>query len=165
MQLFLQMKMGMGEGCMRLEKAEKCRLERIVAVSQKAFETDVAVGGAAGDHPPEYDSLVWHEQMLNEGHLFQAVENDEIIGGAVLFYDEKNGSLYVGRVFVDSMLHKKGYGLLLMELVENLYPNVQEINLDTPLWNTRTNCFYRKLGYVMVKQENGFAFYQKKRKG
>ena len=58
---------------MKLVKAERTQLERIVAISKRAFETDVAVGGAVGDYPPEYDSVIWHEQMLNEGHLFQAM--------------------------------------------------------------------------------------------
>ena len=51
---------------MKLVKAERTQLERIVAISKRAFETDAAVGGTVGDYPPEYDSVIWHEQMLNE---------------------------------------------------------------------------------------------------
>ena len=149
---------------MKLVKAERTQLERIVAMSKRAFETDVAVGGAAGDYPPEYDSITWHEQMLDEGHLFQAVVDEELIGGAILFLSENKESLYIGRIFVDSLHHKKGYGISLMKLVENLYPDVKEINLDTPIWNIRTNSFYKKLGYSELKQEDGFLFYQKKMK-
>ena len=71
---------------MKLEKAERSQLERIVAISKRAFETDVAVGGAVWDYPPEY---------------------------------------------------------------------------DTPIWNVRTNSLYKKLGYIELKQEDGFSFYQK----
>ena len=93
---------------MKLVKAERAQLERIVAISKRAFETDVAVGGAVGDYPPAYDSVVWHEQMLEEGHLFQAIEDDAVIGGAILFLSENKESLYVGRIFIDSFHHKKG---------------------------------------------------------
>ena len=48
-----------------------------------------------------------------------------------------------------------------MGLVEKTYPNVKEVNLDTPIWNVRTNSFYKKLGYIELKQEDGFSFYQK----
>ena len=147
---------------MKLEKAEKVHLEKIVAMSKRAFETDIEVGGTIGDYPPEYDSVTWHEQMLDEGHLFQAVVDDELIGGAILFLSENKESLYIGRIFVDSLHHKKGYGISLMKLVENLYSDVKEINLDTPIWNIRTNSFYKKLGYSELKQEDGFSFYQKK---
>ena len=146
---------------MKLVKAERTQLERIVAISKGAFETDVAVGGAVGDYPPAYDSVVWHEQMLDEGHLFQAMENDAVIGGAILFLSENKESLYVGRIFIDSFHHKKGYGIALMGLVEKIDPNVKEVNLDTPIWNVRTNSFYKKLGYLERKQEDGFSFYQK----
>ena len=147
---------------MKLEKAERIHLEKIVAMSKRAFETDIEVGGTIGDYPPEYDSVTWHEQMLDEGHLFQAVVDDELIGGAILFLSENKESLYIGRIFVDSLHHKKGYGISLMNLVENLYSDVKEINLDTPIWNIRTNSFYKKLGYSELKQEDGFLFYQKK---
>ena len=146
---------------MKLVKAERTQLEKIVAISKGAFETDVTVGGAVGDCPPEYDSLIWHEQMLNEGHLFQAIVDDAVIGGAILFLSENKESLYVGRIFVDSLHHKKGYGIALMELVEKAYPNVKELNLDTPIWNIRTNSFYKKLGYMKLKQEDGFVYYRK----
>ena len=146
---------------MKLEKAEKIQLNKIVAISKRAFETDTEVGGAVGDCPPDYDSVIWHEQMLNEGHLFQAVVDDELVGGAILFLSENEESLYIGRIFIDSLYHKKGYGISLMRLIEKLYSNVKEINLDTPIWNVRTNSFYKKLGYIELKQEDGFSFYQK----
>ena len=146
---------------MKLVKAEKTQLEKIVAISKRAFETDVTVGGTIGDYPPEYDSIIWHEQMLNEGHLFQVIVDGKIIGGAILFLSQNEESLYIGRIFIDSLYHKKGYGGALMKLVENTYPNVKEVKLDTPIWNIRTNAFYKKLGYIEIKQKDGFCFYQK----
>ena len=146
---------------MKLVKAERTQLEKIVAISKSAFETDVEVGGAVGDYPPEYDSLIWHEQMLNEGHLLQAVIGGEIVGGAILFLDKDGKTLYIGRIFIDPVHHRKGYGLSLMKLVESYYPGIKKIKLDTPLWNVRTNAFYTKLGYYEVKRDREFAYYQK----
>ena len=146
---------------MKLENAELKHIERIVAISKRAFETDIEVGGIIGDYPPEYDSVIWHEQMLNEGHLLQAVMAGEIVGGAIMFLDKDSETLYVGRVFIDPVHHRKGYGLSLMKMVENFYPSIKKIKLDTPLWNVRTNAFYTKLGYCEVKRDEGFAYYQK----
>lgn len=146
---------------MKLEHAGKQHIEKIVSISKRAFETDVEVGGTVGDYPPEYDSICWHEQMRKEGYLFQAIEEDTVVGGAILFLSENEEELYIGRIFVDSTHHKKGYGIALMELVEKAYPNVKELNLDTPIWNIRTNSFYKKLGYTELKQEDGFVYYRK----
>lgn len=149
------------EASMKLAKAQSAQLEKIVAISKRAFESDVEVGGVFGDYPPEYDSVTWHEKMLKEGHLFQAIVDDEVIGGAILFLSENKESLYVGRIFVDCIYHKKGYGITLMQLVETYYSSIKKIKLDTPLWNVRTNAFYKKLGYREVKRDEQFAYYQK----
>ena len=149
---------------MHIVLAEENRIKTIVDMSVRAFETDVDVGGTKGDCPPEYDSVEWHKQMAREGHLYQAMMGNDIVGGALLFPDEAKNSVYIGRIFIDSAYHRKGYGILLMECIENNFPSAAEFDLDTPGWNVRTNAFYAKLGYKIVKEEDGFVFYRKTRK-
>ena len=146
---------------MKLEIAELKHIERIVAISKAAFDSDIDVGACETAGPPDYDSIAWHIQMQNEGHLLQAVIDGEIVGGAILFVDKDGETLYIGRIFIDPIHYRKGYGLSLMELVESYYPSVKKILLDTPLWNVRTNAFYQKLGYSETKRDEEFAYYQK----
>ncbi len=148
---------------MYIIKAEQNQIENIVGMSIRAFETDINVGGKKGDYPPEYDSVEWHRKMAENGHLFQAIVDEKLVGAAVLFPDTNNRSMYIGRIFIDSIYHRKGYGTLLMECIENEFPYVREINLDTPSWNVRTNAFYEKLGYQKVRSEDGFVFYKKEK--
>jgi len=54
---------------MYIIKAEAEQIEKIVAMSVRAFETDVNVGGIKGDCPPEYDSVKWHQQMAREQNI------------------------------------------------------------------------------------------------
>ena len=149
---------------MQIVIAEENQIKTIVDMSVRAFETDVNVGGAKGDCPPEYDSVEWHKQMAREGHLYQAMIGNDIVGAAIVFPDETNNSVYIGRIFIDSIHHRKGYGIQLMECIEKNYPSATEFNLDTPRWNVRTNAFYEKLGYQIIKEEDGFVFYRKTRK-
>ena len=146
---------------MKLENAEPQNIERIVAISKAAFDSDLDVGASQPDGPPDYDSLAWHIQMQKEGHLLQAVVDGEIVGGAIVFLDKDGETLYVGRIFIDPVHHRKGYGLTLMKMVESYYTGIRKIKLDTPLWNVRTNAFYRKLGYCEVGRDEEFAYYQK----
>ena len=149
---------------MRIEKVNVEDLEdieNIVEMSKCAFLTDINVGGNKGDCPPDYDSLAWHKQMADEGHLYKAIFDNKMVGAAVLFIDENSKSLYVGRIFIDSNFHKKGYGIKLMESIETYFPHIQQIDLDTPSWNVRTNSFYQKIGYTILKEEDGFVFYHK----
>ena len=132
---------------MYIVPAEENQIKTIVDISVRAFETDVNVGGAKGDCPPGYDSVEWHKQMAQEGHLYQAMIGKDIVGAAVIFPDETKNSVYIGRIFIDSVYHRKGYGIRLMECIEKNYPFAAEFDLDTPSWNVRTNAFYEKLNY------------------
>ena len=58
---------------MKLENAEFKNIERIVAISKVAFDSHINVGASDLDWHPDYDSIAWHIQMKNEGHLLQVV--------------------------------------------------------------------------------------------
>ena len=51
----------------------------------------------------------------------------------------------------------------MMQQIETIFPDVKTFSLDTPIWNVRTNAFYLKLGYVEVRRDNDFVYYEKRR--
>lgn len=144
----------------RLIKAQKNHIPLLVKISIKSFDSDIEVGADEKGGPPEYDSIEWHEKMAEQGHLFTAVEGNNIIGGAILFSDDPK-FIYVGRIFIDPQFFRKGYGIEIMEQIEEINPDATTFNLDTPIWNKRTNNFYKKIGYIETKRDNEFVYYQK----
>ena len=128
-------------------------------ISKRAFDTDIQVGATSPCGPPGYMSLQFHTKMARQGHLYKLTDGRLIVGGAILFL--KNDVLNVGRVFVAPEHFRKGYGTIMMQEVENTFPEVKEITLDTPVWNVRTNSFYSKLGYKEIKRDKEFVFYSK----
>lgn len=132
----------------------------LTALSKAAFGTDVSVGGSAGG-PPDYDSVEWHEEMRKADNLYSFMCKEAVIGGAVLFPDGEN--LYVGRIFIDPTLFGQGFGVRLMELIEQAFPDAKVIRLDTPEWNVRTNSFYAKCGYTAVGSSDGEVHFEKRR--
>ncbi len=147
---------------MQLIKAKEEHISELVRISKEAFDSDVFVGATEIGGPPEYNSFEWHIDMMKEGHLFTAVDNDKIVGGAIIFLDANNASImYIGRIFVNPSYFKKGYGIAIMEQIENLYPNISIWELDTPVWNIRTNRFYKRIGYKEIKRDNEFVYYRK----
>ena len=148
---------------MYIVKAEANQVKKIVDMSIRAFKTDVNVGGVKGEYPPEFDSVEWHKQMAREGRLYQAMTGKDLVGAAIIFQNETKNSVYIGRIFIDSIYHRKGYGIRLMECIEKDFSCATEFNLDTPCWNERTNAFYKRLGYRIIKVEDGFIFYQKRK--
>ena len=129
------------------------------AISKHAFDSDVEVGAPSAGGPPGYMSLKYHMKMARSGHLFKLTENGLIIGGAILFPD--GDTLNIGRIFISPEYFRKGYGTYMMQEIEGLFPDVKAFTLDTPAWNTRTNCFYTKLGYSEVRRDREFIYYLK----
>ena len=80
------------------------------------------------------------------------LDDGKIVGGAILKLNED--SLYVYRIFVSSKEFHKGYGLKLMQSIEEYFHEAKVFKLDTPEWNIRTNSFYKKCGYVAVGKEH-----------
>ncbi|MDO5294560.1 MAG: GNAT family N-acetyltransferase [bacterium] len=147
---------------MELIKAEESQIPTLVRISKEAFDSDVKVGAKEAGGPPGYASYEWHVKMMQQGHLFAAVEENKIIGGAILFHDEQNASLmYVGRIFVDPSLFHRGYGLMLMNKLEQIHSEITIWQLETPIWNMRTNNFYKKLGYSEKFRDHESVYYQK----
>ena len=128
-------------------------------ISKRSFDTDVLVGGSSKGGPPGYMSVSFHTKMARQWKLYKLTENGLIVGGAILFL---NGStLNVGRIFIAPEHFHKGYGTFLMQEIERAFSEVDEFVLDTPIWNTRTNSFYTKLGYKEVKRDSEFVYYAK----
>lgn len=131
----------------------------LTSISKRAFDSDIEAGATKAGGPPGYRSHKYHIKMAAQKHLYTFYRNRLIVGGAVLFKEGTN--LYIGRIFIDPEHFREGLGTRLMEMIENLYPDVTSFTLDTPLWNIRTNSFYQKLGYEMEKADKEFAYYRK----
>ena len=95
--------------------------------------------------------------------MYQAMIDNDMVGAAIVFPDETKSSVYIGRIFIDSVYHRKGYGIRLMDCIEKNFPWAAEFDLDTPCWNERTNAFYKRLGYRIKRIEEGFVYYQKRK--
>ncbi len=133
----------------------------LTGISRQAFNSDVEVGAASSGGPPGYQSVSFHVRMARMNHLFKLADgNGVIIGGAILF--RRGDTLNIGRVFIDPQHFRKGYGLMMMREIEHLFPDVRIFTLDTPVWNTRTNAFYSRLGYSEIKRDTNFVYYSKR---
>ena len=67
----------------------------LVAISKRAFDSDVEVGGTGAGGPPGYDSLSYHTKMARMGCLYKLMDDDKTVGGAILFpKDDANHRLF-----------------------------------------------------------------------
>ena len=143
---------------LRISKNED--IPELTRISKAAFDTDCLVGGRSAGGPPDYDSESWHAKMMECGNLYTAIDQNTIIGGAVLFPNADQKKIYIGRIFIDPVHFQKGYGITIMEQIARMHPGFL-CKLDTPVWNIRTNRFYTKLGYQETGREGETVYYQK----
>ena len=142
-------------------KASTADAVSLMCISKKAFDSDVEVGASSVGGPPGYATLSFHTKMARMNCLYKLVDDYKIVGGALLFL--KDDILNVGRIFVAPEYFRKGYGIFMMQQIEESFAEVKVFTLDTPIWNVRTNTFYQKLGYVEVRRDGDFVYYEKRR--
>lgn len=131
----------------------------INSISKRSFDSDIEVGARCKGGPPGYMSVQFHTKMARTNHLYKLLVDGLIIGAAILFMD--GDRLDIGRIFISPEYHRTGYGVYMMQEIEQMFPAVKEIYLDTPIWNIRTNPFYQKLGYTEYKRDSEFVYYTK----
>ncbi len=123
----------------------------LTEMSRDAFLSDVEFSGEPGG-PNGYDDYDFHLAYQKAGCLYSMLDGENIVGGAIL--KENGDSLYVYRIFISRREFRKGYGLRMMQLIEEHFPEKKVFRLDTPEWNVRTNSFYQKCGYTAVGREH-----------
>lgn len=147
---------------MRYDKSEDCIFRQsyehevlaLTKMSEAAFNSDKEFGGDGG--PTGYDNYDFHMEHFREGRLFSLIDGDKLVAGAILKMQDND--LYIYRIFVDPKQFHKGYGLALMKVIEEKYQGVNKCYLDTPEWNSRTNNFYKKCGYIATGKEHTSDF-------
>lgn len=146
---------------MELIKARTSDVLVINSISKRAFDSDIDVGASSKSGPPGYMSASFHMKMAKANRLYKLSVDGLIVGGAILFLDGLQ--LHIERIFVDPDYFRKGYGIFLMQEIERIFSDAEEIFLDTPIWNIRTNAFYQKLGYIEYKKDDELVYYMKKK--
>ncbi len=78
---------------------------------------------------------IWHRKMMEQNHLYTFLNSDENIVGGA------------GLFGAEDLFHSK------------------IIKLDTPIWNERTNRFYKKCGYTEIGRDGESVYYEKQMRG
>ncbi|UCG90575.1 MAG: GNAT family N-acetyltransferase [Candidatus Heimdallarchaeota archaeon] len=138
----------------KIERAEKGDAEQLASISKRAFDSDAEVGGNGPGGPPGYDSPSFQLRFMRFMDYYKILLNENIVGGIFVSSGGKKHRV-LERIFIDPPHHNKGIASQAMELLWEMYPQVQLWTLGTPEWNVRTRHFYEKLGFIQVGWEKG----------
>ena len=140
--------------------ATKDDLEELTSISIKSFHSDIQFGANILKGPPGYNSLEFHEEMLEKAYAFYKIMANGYIVGAFWFMKKENSTAYVYRIFLDPKYHRQGVGEKAFEFLFNTFPEVKTWELKTPKWNKRTPKFYHKVGLEISKNDERFNYFK-----
>ncbi|MFX0016129.1 MAG: GNAT family N-acetyltransferase [Promethearchaeota archaeon] len=136
-----------------IARAMKKDAEKLTSISKRAFDSDIEVGAPGPGGPPWYDSPSFHQRFMKFMDYYKILLDENIVGG-IFSRGGKQHRVLEG-IFVDPPCHNQGIASRAMELLWEMYPEVQLWTLGTPEWNVRTRHFYEKLGFIQVGWEKG----------
>jgi len=110
---------------LRLRRATPEDAAQLAAISKRAFEGDIHYGAPGPEPcgPPGYDSPEWQAKAMGwrGATYFKLVSGNRTIGGAICF-DQGEGRLYLGRIYLDPSVQNRGLGRQAMALIMAEYP-------------------------------------------
>ena len=141
----------------KFEAFEEKDIPELTGIMQRAFDNDsrIHLGRAGG--PPGYDNGDFLRKWgLNERSTqYKLILDGRMIGGVILWIDEKTHIHTLGTIFLDPDLQEKGIGTTVWYIIEKMYPDTIKWRTETPVFSHRNHHFYvNKCGFHVVRIEN-----------
>ena len=149
----------MSKESVTVRRAEVHDAEVLTETCKKSFESDSEFGAPGSGGPPGYESLEWNIDKIKNRYLryYKILDENEIAGGFIVG-DRGPNYQVCERIWVDPDQMRKGIGSRTFDLVWKEYPSADLWVLGTPEWNTRTNPFYQKIGFVQIGKTHDYSW-------
>ena len=134
-----------------IQRAEVEDAKVLTETCRKAFDSDSEFGSPGPGGPPGYESLKWNIDKIKNQWLqyYKILDGNDIVGGFIVG-DRGPDYQVCERIWIDPDQMRKGMGTKAFNLIWGKYPSADTWVLGTPEWNTRTNPFYRSIGFVQI---------------
>lgn len=147
--------------CMiKIEHANVEDAKTITDIKIAAFNKEINTYLGRNGGPPGYDKVESEIDIINNFIALKIIL-DEVIIGALFLIPIENNKMRFEDFVIDPTYQGKGYGFKAMELVEELYPDISEWQLSTPVFSAGNQHLYQKFGYVEVSRNDDEVEYVK----
>lgn len=152
------------KGEWRLLEIKKAKIEDaqlITEIKTKAFNKEINTYLGRNGGPPGYDK-VESEIYIIKNFIAYKIELDNQIIGAFFLISLADSKMRFEDFVIKPSFQGKGYGYMVMKLVEKTYPHINEWQLSTPVFSVGNQHLYEKFGYVEVSRNEDEIEYIKK---
>ena len=145
-------------------KANRNDLQEILQLQYLAYQSEADLFGSR-DIPPLKQTLDEVVEEFNSGVILKMVDDNNTIIGSVRA-QERDGTVYIGKLMVHPEYRHKGYGTMLLSEIEKCFPD-KRYELFTSTRSLDNIRLYQKLGYTTfaqkaVNDELKFMYMEKK---
>jgi GNAT superfamily N-acetyltransferase len=148
-------------GLLEIKKAKIEDAQLITDIKTKAFNKEINTYLGRNGGPPGYDKLE-SEIHIIEKFIAYKIELDNQIIGAFFLISLADSKMRFEDFVIEPSFQGKGFGYIVMELVEKTYPHINEWQLSTPVFSIGNQHLYKKFGYVEVSRNEEEIEYIKK---
>ncbi|EWM52317.1 GNAT family N-acetyltransferase [Ruminococcus flavefaciens] len=146
-----------------IKKAEHSDLKEILQLQYLAYQSEADLFGSR-DIPPLKQTIDEVVDEWSSGVILKMVDDKNTIIGSVRA-QERDGTVYIGKLMVHPDHRHKGYGTKLLSEIEKCFPD-KLYELFTSTRSIDNICLYQKLGYTIfarkaVNDELEFVYMEK----
>ena len=145
-------------------KANRNDLQEILQLQYLAYQSEADLFGSR-DIPPLKQTIDEVFEEWSSGTILKMVDDNNAIIGSVRA-QERDGTVYIGKLMVHPDHCHKGYGTMLLSEIEKCFPD-KRYELFTSTRSLDNICLYQKLGYTIfarkaMNDELEFVYMEKK---
>ena len=134
----------------KIYKANYDDLQEILQLQYLSYQSEAALFGTQ-DIPPLEQTLDEVSQEYQDGIILKMLDDTERIIGSIRA-KEDNGTVYIGKLMVHPQHRHHGYGIKLLETIEQYFPN-KRYELFTSTRSVANIARYQKMGYKVFKRK------------
>lgn len=146
------------------ERAKMEDAQKLANAELLGYQEEIAMyQDIPGFVPPRgYGMIEEHEKHIQHSTYYKIMDDDNIIGGVILF--DKGDEIYLYKIFLIPSLQNQGIGSKTIHFVENALFGAKKWTLHTPYKSYRNHHFYEKFEYKKVGETqpsvvDGFCLY------
>ena len=127
-------------------------ISKFKKIMQEAFQYGYESIYGKSDEPILPDKDIEDNLKNENSYAYEMIENDDIIGGAIVTIDEETNHNHLDFLFVKVGVQSKGIGQAIWRKIEKLYPNTKVWETCTPYFDKRNIHFYvNRLGFHIIE--------------
>ena len=143
-----------------IKRAEKADAAEITNIKIAAYNKEINTYLGRDGGPPGYNEVESELEIIDKFLAYKIVLDNCIIG-AFFLYSEGEDILHFEDFVIHPEYQGKGYGYKVLCMVQELYPQIREWKLSTPIFSIGNQHLYEKFGYVETSRNTDEIFYTK----